>query len=368
MAANIDAGRIAHAQMFVGEDGSENIALAQAYISYILCSNKVDGNACGQCSSCQKMAKLIHPDVHWIFPAAGLNDSASGKQGADKLMAEYQKLFREALLSNPHMLYHQWLVASGEEKKKLEISKLQAEYLFGKMSLKSYEGGMKVAVIYRPELMNTRAANTLLKIIEEPPAKSLFLFLSNNADEVLGTICSRTQITRVPKADKEKLSSWLIGHLGLNENAADTIAFAADGNVGKAIIMGQELGGENEIFVLFRAWMRLCFSRDLPGLKSWVGDNAKLSRDMLTGVLQYGLQIIYAALNVAVRQQEPKLINPSEREFIKKFAPFVTPENAPAYYQLFNEAIGDIRWNGNAKIILSDLSFKFMMLLHQKRG
>ena len=366
IANNINEGRIAHAQMFVGEDGSEALALARAYVSYILCSDKTDNDSCGKCPACLKMEKLSHPDVHWIFPAAGFGD-ASGKQGQDQLIAQYQQSWREAMLHHPYLLYQQWLSLSGEEKKKLDIGKVMAEYLFGKMSLKSYEGGMKIAVIWRPELMNAKAANTLLKIIEEPPAKSLFILVSTNVDDVLGTISSRTQITRIPKADNEKFAAWMSEKLQINPQSADTIAFAADGNIGKGLAMAREIGGENEIFVLFRAWMRLCFSRDLAGLKQWINDNSKLSRDLLSGLLQYGLQIVYSSLNVVVRQQEPKLINPAEKEFIKKFAPFVDSERASAYYALFNEAIGDIKWNGNAKIILSDLSFKFMMLLHQKK-
>ncbi|MGB0165816.1 MAG: DNA polymerase III subunit delta' [Luteibaculum sp.] len=365
LSENVSQGRIAHAQMFEGEDGSGILHLALAYISYIFCSNKEGQDACGSCPSCQKMKSLNHPDVHWIFPMS-LSD-AKGKPPKEVQMGEAQKIWRETLLKNPYLSYFEWLEALGEEKKRLEINKYAAEYLFKKMALKSYEGGMKVAVIWKPELMNTSAANTLLKIIEEPPAKTLFLLLSEQSDAVLTTIRSRTQISRVPRPEAQELASWLAERINMNTDVANSIAFAAQGNIGRALKMARELGSENELFVMFRAWMRICFSRDLEALRQWIAENSKQSRDVLSGLLQYGLQVIFSALKVHLGQDHPKSVNPVEVEFIGKFAPFVDRDRATKYHTLFNEAIADIMWNGNAKIILGDLSFNFMMLLHQKK-
>ena len=200
MVSMADSGRVAHAVLLYENEGSGALALALAYLQYLNCSNPSGGDSCGQCPSCRQMEKLIHPDVHFVFPV-----NKGPKTSDDKPTSEsYVKYWRELTLADPYFTEADLQKAIGIESKNGLIAVAEAKSIITKLSLASVYDGYKAVIFYLPEKMNQETANRLLKMVEEPPQKTLFLFITHAPEKVLQTIFSRCQSIRVMPLTKEE--------------------------------------------------------------------------------------------------------------------------------------------------------------------
>ena len=259
LASMADSGRVAHAILFYENEGCGALPLALAYIQYLNCADPKDGDSCGECPSCRQMARLIHPDVHFVFPV-----NKGPKASDDKPTSEsYMKYWRELVLANPYFLESDLQKAIGIESKSGLFAVAEAKSVISKLSLTAVADGYKAVVFYLPEKMNQETANRLLKMVEEPPANTIFIFITHAPEKVLQTIFSRCQSLRVLPLEKEEVQSVLVEKMGVAPSDAEAKAALSGGSVGVALSMIGDKDEYNRFMDLFSDLMRSMISRDL---------------------------------------------------------------------------------------------------------
>ena len=254
-----DSGRVAHAMLFYENEGCGAIPLALAYIQYLNCTDPKDGDSCDECPSCRQMSKLIHPDVHYVFPV-----NKGPKASDDKPTSEsYIRYWRELVLSNPYFLEADLQKAIGIESKTGLIAVAEAKSIISKLSLTAVADGYKAVIFYLPEKMNQETANRLLKMVEEPPVKTVFLFITHAPEKVLQTIFSRCQSLRVLPLEKEQVQAVLEEKMGVAPSEAQAKAALSGGSVGVALSMIGDKEEYNRFMDMFADLMRALVGRDL---------------------------------------------------------------------------------------------------------
>ena len=356
----IKDGRISHARLFLGSEGSGALALAIAYAQCICCTNKQSDDSCGSCASCIKYAKLIHPDLHFAYPIT------SAKEG--EVSTKYLPEWREQLLQNPYMNLFHWISEIGKENQQGVISKFESEEIMRKLLLTSYESDFKVLIIWMAEKMNPAAANKLLKILEEPPEKTLFILVSENEDQLLATITSRTQLTRIKKLEHKEISDALISHRSLAPEEAGRIAFIADGNYNEALKIADNETGERNNFELFRNWMRMCLKFDSQKVVKMADELSGLGRENQKNFLLYSLNLVRACLMYNYGKTGLVKLQGEELDFVQKFSPFVNGNNCERFSEELNKAYHHIERNASSKILFLDLSFVMNEILNVPAG
>lgn len=352
--------RISHAQLFLGSEGSGNLALAIAYAQYICCLDKQDNDSCGQCKSCIKFQKLVHPDMHFVFPV-----NTTGKVKKDASSDNFILQWREFVNFFPYFDEHAWYEFIGMENKQGNIGKLDAEAIQQKMSFKPFEANYKFMLIWLPERMNTTAANKLLKLIEEPPENTLFLLVSKNIDQIIKTILSRTQLIRVAPVDEQSMRTMLAEKYTLTQNEINTITRLAAGDIIKAIKIHDRRENEHDFFENFKTMMQLAYKSDFVKLLDWSEEMAQLGREQQKSFLNFLLQMIRENFMTNRQISDIVYITDEELLFAQQFSKFITPNNIEKIYSAVNLAIAHIEQNGNQKIILSDLSIQMTQLLRK---
>lgn len=354
---SVNENRVSHAQLFLGPEGSGSLLLAIAYAQFILCSNKQEHDACGQCPSCMKIKNLSHPDLHFSFPFV-----ASEADVSDEVIKKFRDCFNEF----PYMNLQHWTHYHADENKQPQIGVKEATGILSRLALKSYEGGYKIMIIWMAEYMNTTTANKLLKILEEPPEFTLFLLVCENQEGLLPTILSRTQIIKIPRLTDEDVRSFLTNGMKANAETAATIAAVSEGNIVEAHRLLTESHDASGNLHMFRKWMQICYKNDVLAMMDWVEEIAAAGRENQKNFLHYGLQIYRQC--VVLHYTNGELVNliGEEREFMQKFAPFVMGQNISQIHEEFNKAYYHIERNGNGKLIFFNLSMKLMRLLKLK--
>ncbi|MBY0426525.1 MAG: DNA polymerase III subunit delta [Cytophagales bacterium] len=357
---SIQSGHVASAQLFFGREGSANLALALAYATYLNCENPGETDACGECGSCSKALKFVHPDIHFVFPYRSLR-----KEGSDHIDEKMKSTalveWRLFVKENPYGTLKDWLNFAGAENKQFFISVDESRYLSKLISLKSFEGRYKIVLIWLPELMRVEAANALLKLLEEPPAKTVFLLMTNSIENILLTIQSRTQLVRVPSFSQADVIAELSEKHQLEEKKAIQIAKLVDGNMNEALRMVFEIEDDNH--KLFRDWMLNCFRRDGIGLVKTADTFATLGREAQKNFFNYGLSVLRECLAFKSGNKDVIKHGESEADFISKFSNFLTTENLPEMASILNQSGYYIERNANAKIIWMDASMKISGML-----
>ncbi len=360
-------GRIPHAQLFVAPTGSGALAIAIAYAQYILCHNTNGENNTGNASCNLKFEKLGHPDLHFAFPVA-TNDKVK-KHPVSNLFLEEWRSFVD---KTPYGSLFNWYQKLGIENKQGQIGVDEAEEIVKKLVLKSYEGGYKVMIIWMAEKLNASAANKLLKLIEEPPKKTLFLLIAENEEQIIKTILSRCQILHFKALSENQIKEALVKSNDLDENFAANIAHQANGNWNKALHLLLNDDNEQIFEKWFITWVRSAFKAKgnatvIQDLITWSEEIAKTGRETQKRFLNYCSQFFRQAL--LLNYQAGSLVffqSKTENFDIKKFAPFVHGGNIEDINAALEDAIYHIERNGNAKIILLDLSMQLTRYLHQK--
>src|SRR5699024_10263606 len=367
LTTSADRGRIPHAQLFVGSHGSGTLPMAIAYAQYLLCGNSEGTNQSGNPSCNKKCNQLVHPDLHFCYPAAN-NKRVSQKARA----LDFSKEWREFVLNSPYGSLFDWYQYLGIENKQGQIKLDDAKDISKSLSLKSYEGGFKIMVIWHAELMNNRTANYLLKLIEETPEKTVFLLLAEDERKDLQTIRSLYQKLEFPPLGEGDIQIHLMERFGLSEPLAQKTAFQADGSYAKAlqIINRQE---DDKVFEeWFIDWVRTAFrakgnKASILKLLSWSENIAKTGRETQKRFLLYCSGFIRQALLKNYKADSLVFLEPTTKNFkLENFAPYIHENNVLQINRELEKAIYHIERNGNSKIILTDLSIKLTRLLHRK--
>lgn len=353
----VKENRISHAQLFLGPSGAGTLPLAIAYAQYISCTNKQENDSCGSCHSCIKYNKLVHPDLHLVYPIALSKDS--------RVSTDVITKWRSAFLDNPYMSLNDWFEYLDAENKQATIGTDESTEILRKLSLTTYESEYKIMAIWMADKMNQAAANKLLKILEEPPDKTLFLLIVESEDQLLRTILSRTQLVKVYKLSDDVLKQALIDKKDINEEEALRIAHLADGDYNAAIKLLSE--NENAAFNLsmFQQWMRACLRLDFPKMLAWGDEMAGIGREKQKSFILYSLHILRESLMLSYGAELVKLEG-EELDFVKKFSPFIHGGNCTQMIEELNKAYSHIERNANPKILFLDLSFRMHELLNIK--
>lgn len=360
-------GRIAHAQLFVGPEGSGKLALAIAYAQYISCQDKKESDSCGVCSSCHKFQKLIHPDLHFVFPvnetkkADEKDEEGSSLKGSDAFINEW----REVILSNPYITETGWYNAIGLDNKQGIINTSEGSEVIKKLGFKSFESEYKFMIMWLPERMNHFAANKLLKLIEEPPSKTIFLMITENPEDIIGTILSRTQIIKVPPIAREEIATALIEKYQLTPSKAQDISRVSNGSfhTAQALALSSDA---SPYFDLFRDLMRFCYANNVLGLLKWVETVSRLGREKQKDLINYSLKLIRESFILNLGLDEIAYIAGEEEEFSRKFSPFVNGQNIVAIYNELNQTNEHISRNGNPNIVFTDMTMRLVKLINKK--
>lgn len=353
LAQSVQRGQVHHAQLFFGGEGSGSLAMAWAYATYVNCENRQPGDACGVCASCLKMGKLAHPDLHQIFPVA-----ATKKIAKDPLSENFLPDWRVFLKQNPYADLTDWLDHIGTENRQPQISAEESRRIIQRLSLKPYEAEYKVLLLWLPELLNTTSANALLKILEEPPARTLFLLVSQAPDKVLATILSRTQLVRIRAFTDQEVAQALVARKNATPVRAAQIAYLAEGNLNHALRLDAE--AKNDQHESFGDWMRLCFQLEkrLPELVRTTDKLAALPREAQKSLLHYGINMVREALLCTF--QEPSLVRLEGEEmvFVQNFSKVITEHKAGRLFAYLNDAVFHLERNANPRIVFLDTSLQ----------
>lgn len=283
----ITDNRISHAQLFFGKEGTGSLPLALAYAQYIFCTQKTETDSCGSCPSCIKMQKLIHPDLHLFFPVT-TTEKIKTKPISSFFIAEWRKSF----LKNPYLSLAQWLENIGSENKQGNISVEESAEIIKALNLKPYEAEYRILVIWMAERMNIAAANKLLKVLEEPPEKTVFLLVVEDYDKLLPTIVSRTQLVKITSLKEKEIAEKLKEDYQLNPETATQVALMADGNYAEALTLIEKEEEISSQFNLFITWFRYAFAGKIPEMIRWSESTAGLPRESMKNFLQYTTRML----------------------------------------------------------------------------
>jgi DNA polymerase III subunit delta' len=360
------SGRIPHAQLFVGPEGSGVLPLAIAYAQYVLCSNTGDENSGGNDACNLKFDHFAHPDLHFIYPTVTTEEVKSKPKSLDFLND-----WRQFLQDQPYGGLFDWYKLLNVQNKQGEIRVEDAQEILRSLSLKSYEGGYKVMIIWMADKLNVAASNKLLKLLEEPTDKTLFILITENEEDIIQTIRSRCQVLHFSALSEEAIANHLIEFEHIEEKKAKLIAHKAQGNYNIALRLCDDKNDNQTFEEWFVTWVRAAFrakgnAAAIQDLISWSEQIAGLGRETQKKFLHFCIEMFRQALLLNYQTDKLVYFETSIANFsLHKFAPFVTGNNITEIYKEIQDAIYHIERNGNAKIILTDLSIKLTRLIHK---
>ncbi len=357
----VQEDRTPHALMLHGPPGTGKLALAVATMQYISCLDRQVGDSCGTCPSCVKFRKLVHPDLHFVFPVL-----KTSKVTRDPVSDLFMEEWREAFLNNPYLSENEWYEHIGAENKQGIINKEESLQIIRKLGFKPYESAYRMMVIWLPEKMNQPAANKLLKLIEEPPENTVIILVSEQTDRILPTILSRTQLMHIPPLTATEVREGLMERASDHRDGIEDAVRRSNGNFNVALQTLRDDQREQQYFDLFTSLMRLCYARNIIEVNDWVDRVAGLGRERQKQLLEYGLRILRESFVHGLGNEEISFVSVKERSFVEKFSPFIHPGNIHGLAAAFELAANHIEANGNPRIILMDLSIGIIKLLMVK--
>ena len=346
-----DAGRLPHALLLTGPEGCGKMPMALALAKHLSCKGTM-GNI-----SSRQWEQLIHPDVHFIFPY--LSNKARKKESCD----DWMPTWREMVKRNLYFSYSDWMKQMEVENSQPTIYARESDIIQRKLSLKSMQGGWRIVIIWLPEKMQEAGANKMLKLLEEPPAQTLFLLISEEPQKILGTIISRAQRINMPRLTDEEISEAIQQHMGLDAQESHAIAHMANGNYIKALEAMMSGNDNDELFTLFTQLMRLAWSRKVKEMKAWSEEMASMGRERQKDFLQYTGRMIRESFTANLHRPELNYMDTQEQQFTSKFAPFVSERNAMRIMEEIEEAEVHIEQNVNARMVFFDLILQLTVLI-----
>jgi DNA polymerase III subunit delta' len=349
--------RVSHALMFTGPEGTGKLALALAFAQYVSCRNRGENDSCGECPSCRKYAKLIHPDLHFVFPV--FTTKSLKKPVSDDFLPKW----REMVIKTPYFTLSRWLDFIGNENAQGLIYEAESDAITRKLNLKSFESEFKVMIIWLPEKMHQSCSNKLLKLIEEPPDKTIFLMITEDEESVIPTIRSRVQAIKVPYIDKMSLRKAISQTDGVSRQSIDDALWMSNGNFIKAMEYLDPARDTSYFFEKFQELMRLAFKQDIPGLMDWAEELASVGRDRQKSFFGFALRLIREYFMMNFKKPDLIYMASDEREWGEKFARYINERNVIPFSKEFETGILHISMNGNPRIIFLDTALRMVRLI-----
>jgi len=356
---SVREGRVSHAQLFSGPEGCGSLALALAYARYVSCENRTPDDSCGTCKSCVKYEKMIHPDLHFVFPV--IKDKKNTEPVSDVFIEQW----RDFVKKSPYFTINSWLNSIDVENAQGLIFASEAGEIIKKLNLKTFESDFKIMIIWLPEKMHKATANKLLKLLEEPPEKTLFLLVSDEPDKLPLTILSRCQIVKIPLFAEDEIKEFLKAGSGAGEDKAADIARVANGNIIRAVELYENEDSSLGKLARFKSLMRFAWKRDIISLINWSEEMAATGREAQKNFFSFSLRLLRENLMLSLDQLKNDLVYLAgeEASFSGNFHPFINQKNIYPLTDEFNLAFSHIEANGNAKIIFLDLALKVTRLI-----
>lgn len=353
----VNENRVSHALLFSGSEGVGKLSMAIAYAQFINCPNRTETDSCGTCPSCKKFQKLIHPDLHFVYPVV------KTPKFKEPVSDNYITQWRACVLSNPYFNLNMWYKSIDVDNAQGNIYVHESSEIIRKLNLKTFESEYKIMIIWMAERMNVQCANKLLKMIEEPPPKTLFVLITENEEQILPTIRSRTQLLKFPGIDKQPMVE-AIAQMPLSEGKnVESIAHMAKGNFITALDLLQPNEEKAFYFEQFASIMRITYKRDWDGMFSWTENMAGIGRERQKSFLSYCMRMVRE--NFVMNFKRPNLVflNNEEKGFSERFSPFINERNIIPFSEELEKAYRDIAQNGNPKIIFLDFSLKVVKFI-----
>lgn len=355
--------RIPHALLLCGPQGSGKMAVALAFASFLLCRNHEENDSCGHCSQCLMTAKWAHPDLHFTYPVIRPSGASSEhKMSSGDFSAEWRSLLQRG----PYFTMDQWLAEMNAANQQAQIGVGESDELLKALSLKSSQGGYKVSLIWLPERMNQECANKMLKIIEEPPSRTVFIMVCEEPERLLETIRSRTQRIDLRRIATDDIERALVTKRGIEADAARRIARSAAGSWLNAL---EELdaGNEKRLFLdMFIMLMRLAYMRNIKELRRWSDTVAAYGREKQTRMLACFLRLVRENFMYNFHNEALVYMTQEEERFAVNFAKFINEANVMELSEMINRSMRDIRQNANARIVFFDLATHVIVSLIKK--
>jgi DNA polymerase-3 subunit delta' len=348
--------RVSHAQLFLSAEGTGALPLAIAYAQYINCLEKTSTDSCGHCSSCRKYERYIHPDLHFSYPFFASKDV--------KIAIDVLEEWRKMLLEDPYVNLDIWRANLNAENKQANINIAECHDIIKKLSYKAFEGETKVLIMWLPEYLE-KEGNSLLKIIEEPPANTLFLLVANNQEHILSTLLSRTQIVKIPRLSDEMVRQYLVQQYNLQEEQAATYSFLADGNLIEAKSLAAEAYNDNA--EIFAEWLRMGYGNRVPDLMGFVEQAAGWGRENQKNFLKYGISFLRECILILSGADSLVKLPPRTLDTALKLSKHVLNLNmASAIINELEQAHYHIERNANPKILFLDVSLQLVKIIKFK--
>ncbi|MEO5673927.1 MAG: hypothetical protein ABIQ74_04720 [Chitinophagales bacterium] len=371
---SVQQNRVSHSQLFLGPEGNGSLALALAYAQYINCENKQvnartnsETDSCGMCLSCIKSQKMIHPDIHFSFPAFKL------KSGSDHpaLSSDFIKQWREALLSNPYLNLSDWLDFIDAENKQGNISAEECRVIIHDLSMKTYESKYKVMIIWRPEFFSQggKIGNVLLKLLEEPPENTLILLVAENRDELLSTILSRCQIVSIPRLTDDDVMDSLINKHDLSREAAKKIVRQSEGNYRDVLRLINST--EDNEFEFLKKWMHVFITTN-PATASaeitkWVDEAARLGREKQKSFFRFSLEFFRECVMLQQAGDQHSILLDEEKRMAAWLSKQLDMEDWHRIQEWFEQAHYYIERNAHSKVLFMNLSLNLQKIITNKK-
>lgn len=351
----VEHHQLPHALLFIGAEGRGGLPLALAFTQYIFCANKQNEDACGVCSECQKVARLEHADLHVSFPAF------PPKSNTKALSRYFIQEFREFIAQTPYGTTYDWLQFINAENKQGNIPAEECREIIDKLNLKSYEGGKKIQIIWRPEYLG-KEGNILLKLIEEPPADTLLFLVAEDSEEILQTILSRTQAIHLAPISAADIAQGLMDRSLADTKKAAQIAHIANGNFTHALQLVRH--AENDLFPDVKRWFNALFTNNGIELSKLVEEWSKNGREQQKNFLNYVIQLLEQTIRVRYLPQIQPALPEEEAEFVTKFAKLnVGFEQINKMIDLISKTIYHIERNAHGKTQLHALSVQMVYII-----
>jgi DNA polymerase-3 subunit delta' len=352
---SVKENRVSHAQLFLGPGGSGSLPLAVAYAQYLSCENKLEDDSCGECSSCRKYQKLMHPDLHFSYPFFAKHK--------DDTAISFIEQWRDAFISNPYLSLDTWRGYLDAENKQANINIAECHQIIKKLSFKPFESPYKILILWLPEYLD-KEGNALLKIIEEPQPNTLFLLVAQNQDQILNTILSRTQLIKIPLLGFDEIKDHLINQHNQTVDAATEIAYLSNGSLTEALTMLQyDNKGYHEQFV---QWLRLCFANKGLEVMSFVDQASKMGRENQKNFLRYGINFLRECCLLLSGAGSLVHLPAHELETAQKMTNVMIVPEAEAIVTELEKAHYHVERNGNPKILFLDVSLQIIKILSFK--
>lgn len=354
-------GRVAHAMLFTGTEGTGKLPMAIAYARYLLCQHPNGQEACGECPSCKMMDNLAHPDLHFVFPVVNKNKSGRRKTSCDDMLP----VWRQTLSESGYLNLNHWLTKMEAENQQATIYTQESDDIQRKLMLMASQGGYKVMIIWLPEKMQEECSNKILKLLEEPPLKTVFLLVSEQPELLLQTIRSRAQQIEFKRLPENVLAQALQREMGISEQDAHRIAYLSEGSYLRALQAIHINQDQTLFFDMFVMLMRFAYARNVKEMKRWSEQVAGWGRERQKNFLTYSLQLVRENFIYNFHDERLNYMNEQESQFSTRFARFINERNILGITKELTEAQRHIEQNVNAKMVFFDFALKMIVLLIQ---